>query len=58
LDGSNIKTLFGKKDVSWPNGLTVDHIAERIYWVDAQGDYIAWSDLDGKKMFKIIQNEV
>lgn len=51
LDGSNIKQLFGKKDgVEWPNGITVDHIAERIYWVEAKLDYIASSDLHGNRL--------
>lgn len=53
LDGSNIKILFGKAVVEWPNGITVDYIAERIYWVDGKRDYIASSDLHGNR-FKII----
>ncbi|KAK6642297.1 hypothetical protein RUM44_014020 [Polyplax serrata] len=54
LDGSNIRRLFTKPVVVWPNGITIDHIAERIYWVDAQQDYIASSDLDGKRLKKVI----
>lgn len=53
MDGTNIKKLFTKPDVEWPNGVSIDHIAERIYFVDARLDYIASSDLDGKR-FKII----
>lgn len=30
LDGSNIKTLFTQPDVAWPNGVTIDFIAERV----------------------------
>ncbi|XP_059482311.1 sortilin-related receptor-like [Neocloeon triangulifer] len=55
-DGSNVKHLFTKTTVHWPNGITIDYIAERIYWVDAKFDYIASSDLDGKKFRKIIMN--
>lgn len=29
LDGTNIKLLFSKKDVVWPNGITIDFAAER-----------------------------
>ncbi|GFG37795.1 hypothetical protein Cfor_11613, partial [Coptotermes formosanus] len=54
LDGSNIKRLFKKPVVEWPNGVTIDHIAERIYWVDAREDYIASADLDGRRFNKII----
>jgi len=58
LDGSNIKPLFKKPLVEWPNGVTIDHFAERIYWVDAREDYIASADLDGRKFNKIIANSV
>lgn len=47
LDGSNIHSLASKPAVEWPNGITIDYIAERIYWVDARLDYIASSDLHG-----------
>jgi len=56
LDGKNIKQLFKKPLVDWPNGVTIDHIAERIYWVDAREDYIASADLDGRRFIKVIAN--
>lgn len=58
LNGENVKKLFSKPDVEWPNGITIDHIAERIYWVDARLDYIASSDLEGRNFKKIINNDV
>lgn len=58
LDGKNIKQLFSKPDVEWPNGIAIDYIAERIYWVDAREDYIASADLHGRNFRKIIHNEV
>jgi len=58
LDGSNVRRLFEQPIVEWPNGLTIDFIAERLYWVDARHDYIASSDLDGKGFHKVIQNDV
>ncbi|CAL7939536.1 unnamed protein product [Xylocopa violacea] len=58
LDGTDVKRLFVEPTVGWPNGITIDHIAERIYWVDARLDYIGSSDFDGKKFKKVIsQNE-
>lgn len=57
LDGSNVKRLFTKGTVEWPNGITIDHIAERIYWVDAREDYIGSSDFDGKRFKKIISED-
>ncbi|XP_031838991.2 sortilin-related receptor [Nomia melanderi] len=56
LDGTEVKRLFVEPTVEWPNGITIDHIAERIYWVDAQQDYIGSSDFDGKKFKKVISN--
>lgn len=57
LDGTDIKRLFIKPAVEWPNGITIDHIAERIYWVDARLDYIGCSDFDGKRLNTIIAND-
>ncbi|KAL6422754.1 hypothetical protein ACFW04_010753 [Cataglyphis niger] len=57
LDGTDVKRLFVKPTVEWPNGITIDHIAERIYWVDARLDYIASSDFEGKRFKKIIAND-
>ena len=39
------------------SGITIDHVAERIYWVDAREDYIGSSDFDGKNFKKIIAND-
>ena len=39
LDGSNKKNLIDE-EVSWPNGLAVDQVLDRIYWSDAKKDTI------------------
>jgi hypothetical protein len=57
LDGTNIKRLFQKPQVEWPNGITIDYIAERIYWVDARQDYIASSDLHGDYLKMIVSHD-
>lgn len=57
-DGTNIKHLFAKPTIHWPNGISIDYIAERIYWVDAKFDYIGSADLDGQKFRKILMNSV
>lgn len=56
LDGNNSLTLFGKDRVEWPNGITVDYIANRIYWVDARQDYIGSSDLHGDGFLKVVHS--
>lgn len=57
LDGDDRKELFTNPEVFWPNGITVDFFAERIYWVDASKDYIASSDLNGKGFKKILHSD-
>lgn len=44
--------------VQWPNGVTIDFFADRLYWVDAKSDYIASADLDGKNIKKILEGTV
>ncbi|CAH0400220.1 unnamed protein product [Chilo suppressalis] len=57
LDGSQVKKLFGKPIVQWPNGITIDQMSERIYWVDAMEDYIASADLNGHFFKRILWND-
>lgn len=57
LDGTDIRELFTKPQVIWPNGVTIDYIAERVYWVDASRDYIGSCDLQGKSFMKIIEQD-
>ncbi|MCL4122654.1 UNVERIFIED_CONTAM: hypothetical protein GTU68_028010, partial [Idotea baltica] len=56
LDGTDLQILFGKGQVGWPNGITIDFQTERIFWADAKFDYIASSDLDGKGFRKVISD--
>lgn len=53
-----MKVLVNNESVEWPNGLTVDYIAERLYWVDARHDYIASCDLHGNNIKKVVKNDV
>lgn len=57
LDGTEVRVLFTKPQVVWPNGVTIDYIAERVYWVDASRDYIGSCDLSGKSFVKIIEQD-
>lgn len=57
LDGSDIKILFTKRDVVWPNGITIDFSSDRVYWVDASQDYIGSCDLDGKSFTKVLKDD-
>ena len=58
LDGENAKMLFNGSIVSWPNGIVVDYITQKIFWVDAKRDYIASSDFDGKHLSYISEGDL
>ncbi|XP_060807225.1 prolow-density lipoprotein receptor-related protein 1 [Amyelois transitella] len=34
-------------DGAWPNGIGLDHLASRLYWIDASSDAIHTTDYDG-----------
>ena len=58
MDGSNFtRILTHEYDIAWPNGLTIDYFAERLYWADAHLDYIASSDLEGRHKHIVISGD-
>lgn len=46
MDGTNRSVVVQDK-ITWPNGLTLDFINDRVYWADAREDYIAFVSMDG-----------
>ena len=54
MDSTN-RTLLIKKDIHWPNGLTVDYKDKKIYWTDAKLNYIARIEYDGSNRQTIVQ---
>ncbi|XP_045781446.1 low-density lipoprotein receptor-like [Maniola jurtina] len=46
MDGSHRQTIVSN-DVVWPNGLTLDFVHNRLYWVDAQLHTISSCNYDG-----------
>ena len=40
----------------WPNGLTIDHVYNKLYWVDAYEDNIEAMDLDTLER-KVVLNQ-
>lgn len=46
MDGKEVQE-FITKDIHWPNGLTIDHGNQRLYWVDAKLLVIESIKLDG-----------
>ncbi|GAB0097057.1 low-density lipoprotein receptor-related protein 4 [Sergentomyia squamirostris] len=57
LDGSGRQTIVNE-GVFWPNGLTIDYPANRIYWADARHHVIESSRYDGSDRKKILSNHL
>lgn len=47
MDGSSHIVLHNTT-LGWPNGLTIDYAAQKLYWIDAQLDRIESSTIDGE----------
>ncbi|CAB4061720.1 Very low-density lipoprotein receptor,Low-density lipoprotein receptor-related protein 1B,Low-density lipoprotein receptor-related protein 2,Low-density lipoprotein receptor-related protein 8 [Lepeophtheirus salmonis] len=50
MDGTSHKTIVKGDKVMWPNHLSIDYIANRIYWTDAKKDHIGSCDLHGRNL--------
>ncbi|XP_070514346.1 very low-density lipoprotein receptor isoform X1 [Cardiocondyla obscurior] len=46
MDGTH-RSVIVDSDVKWPNGLTLDLIGKRVYWVDAKLNIIGSCNYDG-----------
>ena len=53
MDGSN-RGIIISQDIHWPNGLTIDFSAKKMYWTDANLFYIAKANYDGSNREKIV----
>eukprot|EP00916_Digyalum_oweni_P010684 GHVL01017809.1.p1 GENE.GHVL01017809.1~~GHVL01017809.1.p1 ORF type:complete len:900 (-),score=79.94 GHVL01017809.1:617-3316(-) len=43
------------EDITWPNGLTIDYVDNRLYWIDAKTHQIGSSDLDGSNRRMVLR---
>ncbi|KAG7228330.1 hypothetical protein INR49_009194, partial [Caranx melampygus] len=57
MDGTNRSVIIEDK-ITWPNGLTLDFINDRIYWADAREDYIEFASLDGTKRHTVLSHDI
>lgn len=53
MDGAERITI-AKEGVFWPNGITIDYPANRIYWADAKHHVIESCFFDGVDRKKVI----
>ena len=56
LDGS-LRTVIVAEKVFWPNGLTLDLPAKRLYFADARLDYIEFCNYDGSGRTTVIADD-
>lgn len=56
MDGSN-RFVIASINLTWPNGLAVDHPAGKIYWTDAGSRTIEFANVDGSSR-KILLGKV
>lgn len=53
MDGSHRHSIVSN-DVKWPNGLTLDLVRKRVYWVDAKLNTISSCNYDGSQRSQIL----
>ena len=53
MDGRDRQVIVNTS-LFWPNGLTVDYAASRLYWVDAKYHVIEASNLDGSQRTTVL----
>ncbi|XP_014248480.1 low-density lipoprotein receptor-related protein 6 isoform X2 [Cimex lectularius] len=52
------RKIIVSDDIYWPNGMTVDYDAKRVYWLDGKLRFIAVMDYDGRNRRKLIESDV
>lgn len=50
------RTMVVSDKIFWPNGLTIDYEAERVYWVDGKLLFIESMDYDGQNRKTIVEH--
>lgn len=55
MDGTTRITLI-THNLTWPNGLAIDHNAGKLYWADGGTKAIEYSNLDGTNRKVLIGN--
>ncbi|XP_043067933.1 very low-density lipoprotein receptor isoform X3 [Drosophila bipectinata] len=53
MDGSHRTTIISY-DVKWPNGITLDLVLKRIYWVDGKLNIISSANYDGSQRRQVL----
>ncbi|KAH7646170.1 low-density lipoprotein receptor-like protein [Dermatophagoides farinae] len=54
MDGTAQHIVIQVEPGSWPNGITLDFVLQRIYWIDAKTDTLSTVRYDGKDFRNIL----
>ena len=55
MDGQN-RVVLVDTDLVWPNDITIDYAAQKLYWIDANLDKIESSNMDGSGRMTLTTN--
>nr|XP_042899679.1 low-density lipoprotein receptor-related protein 1 isoform X4 [Parasteatoda tepidariorum] len=59
MSGENRSVICRVDDITdgaWPNGLTLDYVAKRVYWIDARSDSIHTITYEGKDHREVLRS--
>ncbi|XP_054165416.1 low-density lipoprotein receptor-related protein 6-like [Oppia nitens] len=59
MDGESItRTVLVKDNILWPNGLTIDYEAKRVYWAEAKFNFISSMDFSGSNQKVVVSDNM
>uniref|UniRef100_T1J651 EGF-like domain-containing protein n=1 Tax=Strigamia maritima TaxID=126957 RepID=T1J651_STRMM len=59
MDGDpSTRSVIINADIYWPNGLTVDYDAKRIFWADGKLNFISSIDFNGENRQAVIKGDL
>ena len=51
-----LRQTIKQKSLHWPNGITIDLVMDRVYWIDAKLHMIGSANLDGTASRMVLFN--
>ena len=55
-DRKVVYEAFNYEEGAWPNGITLDYVNRRLYWIDARSDSIHTTNYDGSDRREILRD--
>ena len=57
MNGENREFLV-KETLGWPNGLTLDHVYNKLYWTDTKRDSLEVMDLETRERQVVLYKKI